>query len=167
LSDIDLLVIHCTELPDLATAREYGEKIIYPESKTGNSGHFYIERSGEIEQWVTLDRVAHHVRGYNDHSIGIELVNCGRFPDWYRSDRQEMTEPYPLELLSSLIALLQQLEQELPGLIQIAGHEDLDSSLITASDRSDRKVKRKRDPGPLFPWSEVLSRSRLQRISPK
>ena len=25
LSQVDLVVIHCTELPDLATAREYGE----------------------------------------------------------------------------------------------------------------------------------------------
>ena len=79
---IDLVVIHCTELPDLATAREYGQYIHYPDSGTGNSGHFYIERNGNVEQWVPLDRVAHHVRNYNERSIGIELVNTGRFPDW-------------------------------------------------------------------------------------
>ena len=36
--EIDLLVIHCTELPDLETARQYGEKIHYAETGTGNSG---------------------------------------------------------------------------------------------------------------------------------
>ena len=40
LAQVDLVVIHCTELPDLATAREYGERVLYPMSNTGNSGHF-------------------------------------------------------------------------------------------------------------------------------
>lgn len=167
LSDITLVVIHCTELPDLATAREYGERIIYPESGTGNSGHFYVERSGDVEQWVPLDRIAHHVRGHNDHSIGIELVNRGRYPEWFHSGKQEMTEPYPAELVSSLIALLQWLEHDLPGLRRIAGHEDLDDSVVPASDRNNRTVRRKLDPGPLFPWSEVLSPSHLERLVAK
>ncbi|MGB5810493.1 MAG: N-acetylmuramoyl-L-alanine amidase, partial [Polyangiales bacterium] len=71
---IDLVVIHCTELPDLAAAREMGEQIRYPQSGTGNSGHFYIDRDGTIEQWVGPLRIAHHVRGFNDRSLGIELV---------------------------------------------------------------------------------------------
>jgi N-acetylmuramoyl-L-alanine amidase len=167
LSDIDLVVIHCTELPDLATAREYGERVIYPESRTGNSGHFYIEHSGDIEQWVPLERVAHHVRGYNHHSIGIELVNRGRYPHWFHSEKQEMTEPYPTEQISGLVALLQELESKLPGLSLIAGHEDLDNTVVPASDANNRKVRRKLDPGPMFPWSEVLSRLRLERATVK
>ena len=43
---IDLVVVHCTELPDLEAARDFGMQIRYPESKTGNSGHFYIDRDG-------------------------------------------------------------------------------------------------------------------------
>ena len=35
-ADIDLVVIHCTELPDLATAREYGERALY-DNGSGNS----------------------------------------------------------------------------------------------------------------------------------
>ena len=30
--EIDLVVIHCTELPDLAMARDYGERVLYPAS---------------------------------------------------------------------------------------------------------------------------------------
>ena len=40
---LEMVVIHCTELPDLATAREYGERVLY-DSGAGNSGHFYIDR---------------------------------------------------------------------------------------------------------------------------
>jgi N-acetylmuramoyl-L-alanine amidase len=71
--DISLVVIHCTELPDLAMARVFGEKIHHPQSETGNSGHFYIDRDGSIEQWVPLERVAHHVRGFNPQSIGTHI----------------------------------------------------------------------------------------------
>ena len=35
---VDLVVIHCTELPDLAMAREFGEREVHA-SRTGNSGH--------------------------------------------------------------------------------------------------------------------------------
>ena len=90
---INLVVIHCTELPDLATARVWGEKQIYAESQTGNSGHFYIDRDGSIEEWVPVNRIAHHVRGFNPKSIGIELVKNGRYPDWFQSTHQHMTEP--------------------------------------------------------------------------
>src|SRR5690606_9745563 len=79
-ADIDLAVIHCTELPDLATAREYGERIVHA-SGTGNSGHYYIDRDGSVVRYVPEERMAHHVRGRNEHSVGIELVNSGRWPD--------------------------------------------------------------------------------------
>jgi len=153
---IDLVVIHCTELPDLAMAREFGERIVYPETSTGNSGHFYVERSGFIEEWVPLHRVAHHVRGYNLHSVGIELDNPGRYPDWLDSRRQQMTEPYPQAQIEGLLTLLQELTLTLPALRWIAGHETLDRSRVSASDDSGQSVFRKRDPGPMFPWSTVL-----------
>ena len=35
-ASIDTVVIHCTELPDLATARDYGERVLYP-SGAGNT----------------------------------------------------------------------------------------------------------------------------------
>jgi N-acetylmuramoyl-L-alanine amidase len=92
LESIDLIVIHCTELPDLATAREYGERVHYSETGTGNSGHYYIERNGRVEQWVPRHRIAHHVRGFNERSLGIELDNIGRYPEWFDSRKQVMAE---------------------------------------------------------------------------
>lgn len=162
-ADIDLVVIHCTELPDLATAREYGERIVHP-SGTGNSGHYYIDRDGSVSRYVPDDRIAHHVRGRNDHTLGIELVNTGRYPDWLDSRRQVMAEPYPDAQIDALLALLVQLRAPLPNLRRIAGHEDLDTAMVAASDDATRLVRRKLDPGPMFPWQRVLATCGLQRL---
>ncbi|ATD67313.1 MULTISPECIES: N-acetylmuramoyl-L-alanine amidase [Luteimonas] len=162
-SDITLVVIHCTELPDLATAREYGERVLY-DSGTGASGHWYIDRDGSIVEYVPATRVAHHVRGHNAHSVGIELVNRGRFPHWYDSRHQAMDQPYPAPQIGALGELLAHLRATLPALRGIAGHEDLDLERVAASDDPARTVARKRDPGPLFPWQDVLARVPLTRI---
>ena len=164
LASIDTVVIHCTELPDLATAREYGERILYPASGTGNSGHYYIDRDGGIDEYVPPERIAHHTRGWNARSIGIELVNTGRYPDWLDSRRQAMDEAYTEAQIEALIALLGGLRARIPALAQIAGHEDLDLDEVEASDDPSIKVRRKRDPGPLFPWERVLEAVQLRRI---
>ncbi|MBT8047679.1 MAG: N-acetylmuramoyl-L-alanine amidase [Xanthomonadales bacterium] len=166
LESVNLAVIHCTELPDLSLARVYGERTHYPESETGNSGHFYIERNGEIERWVPEERIAHHVRGYNRRSVGIELVNQGRYPDWLDSRSQAMTEPYPVTQLRSLYRLLHFLHVRLPALRHVAGHDALDTERVPASDDPGITVFRKRDPGPLFPWDDLLSRTGLNRFLP-
>ncbi|WP_199097369.1 N-acetylmuramoyl-L-alanine amidase [Dyella sp. ASV21] len=163
-SAVELVVIHCTELPDLATAREYGERVLY-ESGAGASGHYYIDRDGSIYRYVPGTRVANHVRGHNANSIGIELVNLGRYPDWWNSKRQTMTEPYTAAQIAALRALLAQLRQEFPQLQLIAGHEDLDTARLPATDDPSLDVPRKLDPGPLFPWAQVLEGSGLDRTA--
>lgn len=163
LASIDTVVIHCTELPDLATARAFGERILYP-SGTGNSGHYYIDRDGRIEEYVPPGRIAHHVHGWNTRSVGIELVNRGRYPNWLDSRFQAMDETYPEAQIAALIALLHALRAGLPTLGQIAGHEDLDSGEVAASDAPGQTVRRKRDPGPRFPWAEVLAAVPLRRV---
>jgi N-acetylmuramoyl-L-alanine amidase len=164
LAEVTLVVLHCTELPDLATAREYGERVLYPESGTGNSGHFYIDRDGTVQRWVPEDRIAHHVRGHNPHSVGIELVNRGRWPRWLDAAHQAMDEPYPDAQVEALIALLAQLRATLPALREIAGHEDLDRDQVPATDDPSVLVPRKRDPGPRFPWDRVLAAVPLRRV---
>lgn len=164
-TSIDLLVIHCTELPDLALARTFGEKIHYPETGTGNSGHFYIDRDGRIEQWAPLDRVAHHVRGFNPRSVGIELVNNGRYPDWFDSRKQTMAEPYTDRQIEALVDLVGHLKERLPGLVNVAGHEDLDTALIPSEDSPGTLIRRKLDPGPLFPWAAFMKSIPLHRYS--
>jgi len=166
LTDIVGIVIHCTETPDLTIAREYGKIIHYQQSQTGNSGHFYIDVDGRIELYVPLQRIAHHVSGHNKNTIGIELVNRGRYPHWLHSQSQQMTSPYPAEQIAALILLLRQLQQQLPSLSWIAGHEALDQRLVNASDNPNVRVRRKLDPGPMFPWQQIMQNSKLERIYP-
>ncbi len=160
---VELVVIHCTELPDLAMAREYGERVLHA-SGTGNSGHYYIDRDGTILRYVPGTRVANHVRGHNRHSIGIELVNRGRYPHWWDSRHQRMDEPYPDTQVAALLALLAQLRAAYPGLRRIAGHEDLDTDLMPASDDPERQIRRKLDPGVCFPWTAIVPACGLERL---
>lgn len=164
LATIDLVVIHCTELPDMAMAREFGERVRYEHSQTGNSGHYYIDTDGSIHRFVANDRVAHHTYGYNPRSIGIELANIGRYPHWGDSRYQAFTVAYTKEQIDALLALLRQLRTDLPNLRYIAGHEDLDRRLEPATDDPSIMLRRRQDPGPLFPWEQVLPASGLQRL---
>ena len=166
LSQVDLVVVHCTEVPTLELSREFGERVLYTGSGTGNSGHYYIDRDGSVVLYVRPERIANHVRGYNPRSVGIELVNTGRYPHWRDSKHQAMDEPYPDAQIEALIGLLQQLQSQLPALRYIAGHEDLDTEQETAVDDPTVLVPRKRDPGPLFPWARVMESIRLTRLKP-
>lgn len=159
--EINVAIVHATELPTLQQAREYAEKIHYPASRTGNSGHFYIDVDGQVECWVTPDRVAHHVRGFNGLSLGIELVHPGRYPNWYDSTQQRWDVPYPEPQIDALIELLNQLQVRLPRLHHITGHDQLDLEMVQASDDPSLEVRRKLDPGPTFPWAKVYAQTNL------
>ena len=167
LSQIDLVVIHCTETPTLESARSFGERVLYSGSGTGNSGHYYIDRDGRIVLYVRPERIAHHVRGFNQRSIGIELVNTGRYPHWRDSKHQAMDEPYPEAQITALLALLAQLREQHPSIRYIAGHEDLDTEMEAALDDASVLVPRKRDPGPQFPWQRVMETVEWDRLMPR
>jgi N-acetylmuramoyl-L-alanine amidase len=167
LAAVDLVVIHCTELPDMAMAREYGERIRHQQSQTGNSGHYYIDSDGTIYRYVPEERVANHTVGYNPRSIGIELSNIGRYPHWGDSRYQQWTTPYTQAQIAALLALLRQLKSQWPQLKYIAGHEDLDTRLEPASDDAKIMLRRRQDPGPLFPWNEVVPAAGLMRWLPQ
>ncbi|MFI4969808.1 MAG: N-acetylmuramoyl-L-alanine amidase [Lysobacterales bacterium] len=163
---IDLVVIHCTELPDMPMAREFGERIHHAGPQTGNSGHYYIDLDGKVFRFVADTRVANHTHGYNSRSIGIELVNIGRYPHWRDSRHQTFSAPYAQAQVDSLRALLAKLRNDHATLRWIAGHEDLDRRLEPASDDPAVMLPRRRDPGPLFPWAEVIAGSGFERLAP-
>jgi N-acetylmuramoyl-L-alanine amidase len=166
-SAIDLVVIHCTELPDMQMAREFGARIRYEKSQTGNSGHYYIDSDGTIYRYVPDERVANHTFGYNPRSIGIELSNLGRYPHWGDSRHQNWTVPYTKAQIDAMLALLRQLRDVLPNLKYIAGHEELDRRLEPASDDPHVMLRRRQDPGPLFPWNKIVPASGLTRLRPE
>ena len=64
-----------------------------------------------------------------------------------------------------LLHFQEYLKEELPDLKYIAGHEDLDTNVVPASDDSTLFIRRKRDPGELFPWSRFEALG-LERLAP-
>ena len=166
LDAIDLVVIHCTELPDMAMTREFGERVRYPATQTGNSGHYYIDTDGSVSRFVANNRVANHTFGYNTRSIGIEIANIGRYPHWGDSRNQTFMVAYTKQQIDALLVLLRQLRHDLPSLRYIAGHEDLDRRMEPASDDPAIMLPRRQDPGPLFPWARVVPVAGLERLIP-
>ena len=75
-----------------------------------------------------------------------------------------MDEPYTAAQIQALLRLVEHLQATLPSLRFIAGHEDLDTTQVPATDDPGVTVYRKRDPGPLFPWEAVMAQVRLERL---
>lgn len=166
IEELDMIVIHATELTDLAEAREYGERVLYEESGTGASGHYYIDRDGTIEQYVPDNRIANHVSGWNAKSIGIELINKGRYPNWYHSDHQNMQEEYSDAQIDSLILLVKELKSRYPSIKYTLGHEELDTRMVVSDNNPNLEVRRKMDPGSYFPWTKFIKAVDLKKETP-
>jgi len=142
-----------------------------PASKV--SAHFVVGRDGSITQMVDCDRSAWHAgksnwRGRencNGFSIGIEIDNPGKltprgegavawfgetFPlaDCARSDASCTTHGpgawlnYTPEQIDAVSRLIWALSQAYPSIVDVAGHFEI-------------SPRRKVDPGPHFPMSEM------------
>lgn len=114
--------------------------------------HYIIGPDGEVARSVPEDEVAIHTVGRNDASVGIELINAG-----------DGRAPYPPAQIEALVKVVRSVQQRwrVP-LAAVVGHEDLDVSTFSCG---GRLVRRKQDPGPLFPW-ERLRRELLAGAAP-
>ncbi len=152
LTDVTTVVLHSTEEPTLREARAIAES-----SMDNVARHYYVDRDGTIEMWIPVERIAYHAAGHNRNSIGIELVNSGRYPNHYSTASQLPTEPFPELQIESLERLLKSLQRICPNMIRLVRHSDLDRRLVSASNCPEERVRRRIDPGPLFPWARVRS----------
>ncbi|WP_424890074.1 N-acetylmuramoyl-L-alanine amidase [Streptomyces sp. XH2] len=156
LDAVTAVVLHATELPGFEEALQVAEETAREsESGRGVCGHLYIDRDGTVHQLVPVERVAQHVQGHNTPSIGIELINRGRYPRWFDAGHQTPTEPFPPAQVRALMDVLRTLRTDCPRLTDLYRHSDLDTALVPAEDRPEVKVHRRIDPGPLFPWADV------------
>lgn len=116
-----------------------------------NSGsvsiHYIVGPDGEVARSVPEDEIAIHTVGRNEASIGIELVNAG-----------DGREPYPEAQLKALSNLIGEIRRRwrLPK-TAVIGHDEVDHSVFTCG---GRQVRRKQDPGPLFPWARFRGTTR-------
>ena len=105
------------------------------------SAHFYIKRTGELLQFVPLNRRAWHagesvyegVTNCNDYSIGVELEGSDHVP-------------FTPEQYTVLAKLTNDVRERYPAITRdrLTGHSDIAPG-------------RKTDPGPYFDWSLYLS----------
>ncbi len=107
--------------------------------------HYVIGRDGQLESGIPEHLAASHAVGWNQRSIGIELVNNG-----------DGIDPFPEPQLSRLIALVRDIRTRHPKVTpaRILRHSDVDQSTFPESTfgAGCSAFRRKLDPGEAFPW---------------
>ena len=90
---------------------------------------------------------ASHAIGWNQRSIGIELVNNGDHRD-----------PFPQVQLDALVRLAREIRRRHPAiaLARVLRHSDVDHTNFPAAEFGVgcTAFRRKLDPGDAFPWDE-------------
>jgi len=149
---IEAIIIHCISLPPGIYGGDQVERF-FQNQLSGDehpyfaemahltvSSHFYIQRSGELIQFVPTHKRAWHAgeshclqrARVNDFSIGVELEGLDTDTAGF-SDEQYQT-------LTDLLACLQASYPQIGR--QIFAHSDI-------------APERKPDPGPFFDWSRL------------
>ena len=106
--------------------------------------HYVVDRDGRVRASTEEMRVANHALNNSATSVGIELVHDG-----------DGREPFGRPQIAALIDLLRQIKDRHGVAIEnIKGHMDVDTRTFQCAGRS---YKTKLDPGPNFPWIEVLA----------
>lgn len=113
--------------------------------------HYVIDRAGQVEAGVPEQVAATHATGWNQRSIGIELVNNG-----------DGRDPFPPAQIDALVALVTALRQRHPAITpaRVLRHSDVDRSTFPAATHGEActAFRRKLDPGDAFPWTAFLAR---------
>ena len=136
-TDIDILVLHYTGMPETAQALE---RMCNPTTEV--SAHYLIDIDGKILKLISETKRAWHAgisswRGdcnINDRSIGIELANPG-----HEFGYREFSTPQ----IDSLIKVAKEIITRRPiPARNIIGHSDISPT-------------RKKDPGEFFDWYKL------------
>lgn len=166
------LVVHYTAGRNAANTVK---RFVDPSSQV--SAHFVVAESGDVTQMVGCDRKAWHAgestilapsgvryRGLNGHSIGVELDYDGWLRD-LRSGRRARTQIEVIETPGRLWPLYDQ--RQIDALVELIGTLKQKGFLTDPCylvGHSDIAPWRKLDPGPAFPWAEVVSRTRTIKL---
>ncbi len=108
--------------------------------------HYVVDRRGMVFSGIAEDRVANHTLGWNQSSIGIELVNRG-----------DGKEAYTKVQMDALVKLLTGVMSRYPEIStsSIVRHSDVDDTKFECAGIAH---KRKSDPGVLFDYDDLLNR---------
>ena len=108
--------------------------------------HYVIGRDGAVAAGIAEAMAASHAVGWNQRSIGIELVNNG-----------DGVDPFPAAQLAALRALVQEIRARHPAVApeRVLRHSDVDHTTFPAARHGEActAFRRKLDPGDAFPWA--------------
>jgi len=121
--EISQIVVHCSYTPP---SMDIGAETIRDWHVDDNGWddigyHYVITRNGEIEPGRPVGIAGAHVRGHNDHTIGVCLIGG------MTEDDDEPESNFTHWQWDALDVLLHQLEAKL-GRLDVVGHRDLDPS---------------------------------------
>ena len=151
-SDIRLLVIHCISLPPNNYGGDYVKDFFLNKLQSSEheyfesiknlkvSSHLFINRAGEVLQFVPFDKRAWHagessfngVSDCNNFSIGIELE--GSVDDFYSEEQYKIL----IDITNEIIKKYPLIKKDC-----VVGHSDVSPG-------------RKSDPGDRFDWKRFL-----------
>ncbi len=107
--------------------------------------HYVIGRDGVVAAGLAETVAASHAVGWNQRSIGIELVNNG-----------DGVDPFPDVQLMALRRLIGEIRGRHPAITldRVLRHSDVDHSTFPAARHGEgcTAFRRKLDPGEAFPW---------------
>ena len=108
--------------------------------------HYVVGRDGAVEAGIPEAVAASHAVGWNQRSIGIELVNDG-----------DGVDPFPEVQLTVLRRLIGEIRERHPAITldRVLRHSDVDRSTFPAVRHGEActAFRRKLDPGEAFPWA--------------
>ncbi|WP_432798666.1 N-acetylmuramoyl-L-alanine amidase [Poriferisphaera sp. WC338] len=156
-------------------------------SNNSNSAHFVIARDGRVTQMVDSSRRSWHATYYNRRSIGIEMsgFSFGHSdpnddkPDTWRYEVGEIPDPHDptpgdgyrsnLDTLAQIVAFY--VDKYNVPLVHPTGeaqwHRNSEGDVVIDSEYNQSGLVAhgqiqpwsRRDPGPEFPWDELISRT--------
>ncbi len=154
---IDAIIIHSLGGPDCLDGIVFHRRIDGTAAEwaaffarlPGVSIHYVIDRDGAVAAGLPESKVASHAIGWNQRSIGIELVNNGDGKD-----------PFPDAQIAALVRLVRDIRMRHP-LVRpetIRRHSDVDRSTFPARKHGPActAFRRKLDPGDAFPWTGFI-----------
>ena len=153
--EIDALIIHSLGGPDCQNGTPFFKQIDGDARSwahafatlPGVSIHFVIGRDGAIVAGIPETMAASQAIGWNQRSIGIELVNNG-----------DGVDPFPAAQLDALVRLAREIRQRHPAIAleRVLRHSDVDQTTFPAArhGRGCAAYRRKLDPGDAFPWAD-------------
>jgi N-acetylmuramoyl-L-alanine amidase len=151
---VDTIIVHSLGGPDCRDGRRF-YRTIDGDARTWMatfralpivSIHYMIGRDGQVEAGVPEAEAATHAVGWNQRSIGIELVNNG-----------DGTDPFPEAQVAALVRLVHDIRRRHPEITpdRVWRHSDVDHSTFAAARHGEgcTQFRRKEDPGAAFPWA--------------